>query len=67
MATEITINVGDSFASKHQQFEEQLGDDYSNRMRNILENELHTITQQLERQSEKQQPALAEDLDVETE
>lgn len=54
MAEPVEIAIGESFAERHQQFVEELGDDYEQRMRELIENEIHTVTQQLERQAEQQ-------------
>ena len=55
MAQEVTIAIGDSFAAKHEQFSQQLGDNYDMQIRNLVENEIHGITQRLERQAEENQ------------
>ena len=54
MAEYVEFAIGDSFAQRHEQFRDDLGDEYDEQMRNLIENELHTITQQLERQAEQQ-------------
>ena len=60
MATMVEIPIGESFAERHEQFTEQLGDQYQERMRQLLEDEVHTVTQELERQAEQQvEPAEA--------
>lgn len=60
MATMVEIPIGESFAERHKQFVEQLGDQYQERMRQLLEDEVHTVTQELERQAEQQvEPAEA--------
>lgn len=55
MGDKITIEVGDSFAAKDAQFSNVLGDQYTSRMRQLVEEELHTLTQELERRTEQQQ------------
>lgn len=55
MGEKIAIEVGESFAQKNEQFKQILGDDYDVRLRNLIEDEIHTVTQQIERQSEQHQ------------
>ena len=55
MGDEITIEVGDSFAVKDTQFSNVLGEQYTSRMRQLVEDELHTLTQELERRTEQQE------------
>ncbi len=52
MAREITIAVGESFADRHDTYREQLGDEYTQRMRKLVEDEIHALTQEIERQTE---------------
>jgi uncharacterized protein YbjQ (UPF0145 family) len=52
VAREITIAVGESFADRHDTYREQLGDEYTQRMRKLVEDEIHTLTQEIERQTE---------------
>lgn len=58
MADTVEIAIGDSFAERHRNFEQQLGEQYEDRIRELLENEIHAVTQQLERQAEQQQPQM---------
>lgn len=61
MGSEIVIEVGDSYAGKHEQFSELLGEQFNARMRSLVEDELHTVTQQIERQSEQEQTHINHD------
>ena len=64
MSNEIVIEVGDSFAERHEHFLTILGEQYDEQMRTLVEDEIHTMTKQLERQAENQQAATeAADLD----
>lgn len=54
MARTIEIVVGDSFAERHEQLREQLGDEYEITMRENVEDVLHSLTKQLERSAEQQ-------------
>jgi len=54
MAREITLTVGDSFAERHEQLLEQLGEEYEAVIREHVEDDLHQLTKQLERNAEQQ-------------
>lgn len=62
MGQEIVIEVGDSFKGKHDQFKQLLGDQYTVRMRELVEDELHTLTKQIERQTEHEQAQIGDEI-----
>lgn len=65
MTEEATIEIGDLYANLHEQFSQQLGEDYEQAIRQEMENFLHKYNQQLDRhieQADQQQeePEIAE-------
>lgn len=54
MAETIEVEVGDLYADMHDQFETELGDEYTQQIRQVLENNLHQLNQQLERARDEQ-------------
>lgn len=60
MSEDISIEIGDSFATKHEQFKKELDDEYEMRIRSLVENEIHSITQQLERQQDQMSANITE-------
>jgi flagellar biosynthesis chaperone FliJ len=62
MAEEITADVGDLYAELHEQYAENLGDQYSERLRQNLEEFIHNFNQQVERQRDA--VSEQEDLDL---
>ena len=62
MAREVSITVGELYANLHERFSENLGQEYEDTMRAEVEDYLHSLNKQLERQSEQAQ---AHDLEEE--
>ena len=55
MAKKIEITVGELYADLHERFSENLGQEYDDTIRAEVEDYLHTLNKQLERQSEQAQ------------
>jgi len=55
MAREVSITVGELYANLHERFSENLGQEYEDTMRAEVEDYLHSLNKQLERQSEQAQ------------
>jgi len=53
MAREVSITVGELYANLHERFGESLGQEYEASVRAELEDYLHSLNKQLERQSEQ--------------
>lgn len=60
MAQDIEIPVGDSFAARHEQYLEQMGEEYEQIIRTTVEDRLHELTKDIERRSEQQLAAQAQ-------
>lgn len=52
MATTVELVLGDSYAERHEQFEQALGEQYTDELRMLVENHIHEVTQNLERANE---------------
>ena len=63
MVETVTIAIGDSFAQRHERLSEDLGEQYDERMRTLIENEIHTVTQEIERQAEQAEAHIDTDPD----
>lgn len=55
MSQTIEIEVGDLYAGMHEQYSEDVGEQYDERVRAQLEDFLHQFNQQVERQQEQVQ------------
>lgn len=51
--TEITVDVGSLYGDVHEQLAEELGDQYTERLRAQTEDFIHEFNQQVERQMEQ--------------
>lgn len=67
MSTKIEVEVGDLYAELHEQFEEQIGEQYTANARQEMEGFIHKLNQQFERQMEQaeEQEQEIDDLDIE--
>lgn len=54
MGEEITVYVGDLYANQHAQLSEALGEQYDQQLRTVVEDTIHDVTKNVERQSELQ-------------
>lgn len=63
MAETIEIDVGQLYADMHDQFKNELGEEYNQQMRQVIENNLHQLNQQLERTRDDQ----LSELDIDSE
>jgi len=52
MATTVELVLGDSYAERHEQFKQALGEQYSDELRMLVENHIHEVTQNIERANE---------------
>jgi hypothetical protein len=55
MGREITIYVGELYANQHDQLQAVLGEEYEAQMRTVVEDAIHDVTKQAERQTEVQE------------
>ena len=60
MATTVELVLGDSYAERHKQFEQALGEQYSDELRMLVENHIHEVTQNIERANEGSMPGAGE-------
>jgi hypothetical protein len=65
MSQEVTIELGNLYAELHEQYDENLGEQYTQRLRQNTEEFIHNLNQQVERQRE--QAEAQEDIDLEAE
>jgi len=52
MSEEISVVVGDTYNEQHAMLRAELGDNYEEELRVLVENYIHEVTQQLERSRE---------------
>lgn len=55
MARTVELQLGELYADLHERFSENLGQEYEDTIRAEVEDYLHTLNKQLERQSEQAQ------------
>lgn len=55
MARTVELQLGELYAELHERFSENLGQEYEDTIRAEVEDYLHTLNKQLERQSEQAQ------------
>jgi hypothetical protein len=53
MAEDVTVTIGNLYAGRHEQFKEELGEQYEERLRKNVEEFVHNFNQQVERQQEQ--------------
>jgi len=55
MTDEITLEVGDLYAQLHERFGTEVGEQYDERLRQEVEEFVHKVNQEVERQREQAQ------------